>query len=519
MILHCALVHGAEAWKQVLIQCGVPLSEGHGAVFDPVRASVLAVDGRLSREDAEGLRDVLARGGAVIGAAADIAPAIGMPTRKSHVRYLVDERRDRWCDLLDLDGQCVIPREANVLRTDQGDAAIFAGEVGGGWAVLLPFDFQKVWEGFAKRYRQFPSHADRQPFELVSSVSRADLTFLIGKALEFLHHRRGLPYARLWPFPGEAPGVFAVRLDSDKASRGDIEDFIRCSRESGAPFTWFVDTGSHGTYLDVFRGLQDQEIGIHCHRHVVYRSVDDFRTDIRLARAHLAKEGIQPKGYAAPFGEWTAELGEAIDDSQLAYSSEFTLGYDGFPFSYRSKTKRYATPQIPVHPISTGALRRAGYPPKRMVAYYASVIRRKMARQEPVFLLDHPVHRNHRVIAEVVTEAVRRGAIPVRFLDYLRWWQRREDALKGISLTWDGKRVCSSTRESDLVDPPVRLRVTTPTGGSFLSIGGESEPGNDGKYPTDDDSFSIEDARRSREFDLRTAFGVTATLFLRRLRQ
>ncbi len=519
MILQCALVYGAEAWKQVLEQCGVPLSEGHGTAIDTDRASVLVVDGQLSREDGEAVRGLLARGGAVIGSAGDLAPVLGMSTRSTRVRYLVDDRSDRWCDLLDLETQCEVPREANMLRTDQGNAAVFAGPIGGGWAVLFPFDLQKVWERFSKAYRQFPSQFDRQPFELVSSVSRADLTFLVGKALEFLHHRRNLPFARLWPFPGGAPSVLAVRLDTDKSTRGQIEDFVRCSRASGAPFTWFVDTGSHSHFLDVFRDLQDQEIGIHCYRHVVYRSVDDYRTDIRLARTLLAKQGLQPIGYAAPFGEWTTELGEAIDDSHMLYSSEFTLGYDGFPFSYRSKSKRYSTPQIPVHPVSTGALRRAGYSPQRMVRYYSSVIIRKMFRREPLFLLDHPVHRNHEVIGEVVKDAMHRGAVPVRFEEYLRWWQKREKILRTISMTWNENAFSSTLRQPEVADPSVLMRVTTDAGGMFLPIGVRAEPRSDDRSPSPEDSFSIEDVRRSREFDLRTAFGIATTMCLRRLRQ
>ena len=519
MILQCALVYGAEAWKQVLEQCGVPLSVSHGTAIEPDQASVLVVDGHLSREDGDAIRGLLSRGGAVIGSAGDLAPVLGMTTRREHIRYLVDERTDRWCDLLDLELTCDIPREANVLRTDRGNAALFAGPVGGGWAVLLPFDLQKVWEAFSKTYRQFASRFDRQPFELVSSVSRADLTVLVGKALEFLHHRRSLPYARLWPFPGEAPAVIAVRLDTDKSTRSQIEDFVRCSRKSGAPFTWFVDTGSHTHFLDVFRNFQDQEIGIHCYRHVMYSSVDDYRTDIRLARTLLAREGIKPTGYAAPFGEWTTELGEAIDDSDLPYSSEFTLGYDGFPFSYRSKSKRYATPQVPVHPISTGALRRAGYSPQRMVRYYGAVIKRKMARSEPLFLLDHPVHRNHDVMGEVVADAMHRGALPVRFGEYLRWWKVRGTILRTLSMTWNENALASTLRQPELADPSVLIKMTTVDGDAFLPIGTHAVPHPNDRTVPPESAFPIEDFRRSREFDLRTAFGVATTMCLRRLRQ
>ncbi len=519
MNLRCALVYGAEAWKQVLKQCGVPTIEGHGTAIDTDHASVLVVDGRLSREDGNEVRDVLARGGAVLGSAADVAPAIGMETRRAYLRYVLDDRDDRWCDLLDLETWGDIPREANLLKTDTGNAAVFAGRVMAGWAVLLPFNLQKLWETFSKSYRQFPARYDRQPFELVSTVPRAELAALVNRAIEHLHHCRDLPYARLWPFPGEAPSVLAVRLDTDKATRADIDAFVRCSRTSGVPFTWFVDTGSHEHFLDAFRGLDDQEIGIHCHRHVVYRSVDDYRTDIRLARTQLAKQGITANGYAAPFGEWTTELGEAIDDSQLLYSSEFTLGYDGFPFAYRSGSKHYATPQIPVHPVSTGALRRAGYSRDRMTQYYCAVATRKFVRQEPVVLFDHPVHGNAPVIGEVAREVLRRGAVPVRFSDYLEWWKKREAVRETLTLEWEDNRIVSALRDGQHHEPSVLLRITTPSS-AWFSRPGELTARGDARIPDRHvNGFFTDDLRRSREFDLRTAFGVCTTMVLRRIHQ
>jgi len=519
MRLQCAQVYGSEAWRQVLLQCGVPMTVGHGAGIGASHASVLIVDGRLSKEDGEEVHEYLLRGGAVIGSASDLAPAIGMTVRRAYVRYLIDDRDVRWCDLLDLETHCDIPREANILRTEQGVASVFAGAIGGGWAVLLPFDLQHVWEQYARSYRQFPSRYDRLPFELVSSVPRADLTMLVGKALEFLHHRQGLPYARLWPFPGGAPSVFGVRLDTDKANRTEIDDYVNCSRTTGVPFTWFVDTGSHAGFLDCFVAMGDQEIGVHCQRHVVYRSVDDFRTDIRLARTRLQRIGLQPTAYAAPFGEWSTELGEAIDDSQLAYSSEFTLGYDGLPFVYRTRFKGYLTPQIPVHPVSTGALRRAGYTRDRMVSYYSSVLRRKLARQEPCLLFDHPVHRNHEVVKNVVINARAHGVLPMRLGDYARWWQTRNAVLDALSLDWDHGTLTSSCPDPGVIDPSVFLRVTTPTGSSLQPIGSRFTVGNLGERQQVDDAFSLDDIRRSREFDLRTAFGIATMMLQRRLRQ
>ncbi len=518
MNLRCALVHGSETWKQVLLQCGIPSIEGHRTSIDIAGASVIVVDGRLSTEDAKAVLAFLEHGGSVIGYAGNLAPAIGMSTRKAYVRYLVDERADRWCDLLDLDSDCQIPREANMLKTDQGTPAVFAGDLGGGHVVLLPFDLRAMWERLSYRYRNFPSRCDRQPFELVSTVNRAECTYLIGKAIEFLHHSCNVPHVRLWPFPGGAPSVLGLRLDTDKGRREDITAFAKCSDELHVPFTWFVDTGSHEGFLEVFSELPGQEIGIHCDRHVLYESVDDYRTDIRLARAKLARHNIHPVGYAAPFGEWTEELGVAIDDSRLLYSSEFSLGYDGFPFLYRTNSRQYVTPQVPVHPISTGALRRAGYTAERMVRYYASVVGRKICREEPVFLLDHPVHRNHEVMREVLREGLRRGAVPVRMGGYLEWWRRRATVLRHLSLSWEAGALTSCIDEVADPESSMRLRITTPAGSSMQPIGGTVAIHAGSRRSSPDAVPDLDDLRRAREFDLRTSFGVAFIRVLRRFK-
>jgi peptidoglycan/xylan/chitin deacetylase (PgdA/CDA1 family) len=323
---------------------------------------------------------------------------------------------------------------------------------------------------------------------------------------------------RLWPFPGEAPNVFGLRLDTDACSKEDIRRFADCSRALRVPFTWFVDTGSHDGFLDAFAEMKDQEVGIHCYRHVLYNSVDDYRTDIRLARAKLVQHDILPVGYAAPFGEWSEELGVAIDDSRLLYSSEFSLGYDGFPFLYRTNSKQYATPQVPVHPVSTGALRRAGYTRERMVRYYASVLRRRIGREEPLFLFDHPVHKNHEVMQEVITDALSHGAVPMRMGEYLEWWRRREAVLRHLSLSWEGGALTSQVDNTVGSEPTMLLKITTPAGGSLQPIGGTVRLHAGSKHSAQNFVPDLDDLRRAREFDLRTAFGVAFIRALRRLK-
>ncbi|HEX9005645.1 MAG TPA: polysaccharide deacetylase family protein, partial [Bacteroidota bacterium] len=367
-------------------------------------------------------------------------------------------------------------------------------------------DPRDLWQQGSARTRLFPSRYERAPYELVAAAGRADLLRLIHCALEYLHHLRALPYARLWPFPDAVPSVLAFRLDTDRASRSRIDAFAQLSSDLGIPFTWFIDTASHDGWLERFAAMQGQEIGVHCYRHRSFTAPEGYITDIHEARRRLNAVGLAVEAYAAPFGIWNPALGEALEGLEVPYSSEFGIGYDTLPFYPEIPGRRYSTLQVPVHPISPGALRRVGYSPGKMEAYYADLLVRKIARAQPLFLYDHPIHGYAELGRTVLAEALRAGARPVTLGGFARWWRRRAAVLH--------------VGDKAIAADGLSLHLSTPGGESFVPLvprEGQS-PAPQGEGPTRSRALfhAPEGIRDTREFDLRTTIGAAFQAMSRR---
>jgi hypothetical protein len=153
-----------------------------------------------------------------------------------------------------------------------------------------------------------------------------------------------------------------------------------------------------------------------------------------------------------------------------------------------------------------------------MVRYYTSVVARKIGREEPVFLLDHPVHRNHEVMQEVIREGLRHGAVPVRIGEYLEWWRKRATVLRHLSLSWEAGALTSCVDDAADTGSTMRLRITTPAGSSMQPIGGTVPIHAGARRSIPDAVPDLDDLRRAREFDLRTSFGVAFIRVLRRFK-
>ena len=312
MNLRCAIVECASSWVALLSQEGVPWVRANFETLEPEDVSVLIVDRRLQGAEQERVKAYLAGGGAVLGAARFLSSATHMPTRREYVRYLTDDREDPWIELLDVSQVCDIPKEAGVLRTQDNVFGVFAGEVGGGAAILLPFDVSDLWLKEGATNRKFPSPFERLPYERVAVASRSELHRLVHHSLQFLHLHRSVPYVRLRPYPGDTLAMAAFRLDTDRASRRQIAAFYELSQSLSIPFTWFLDTYSHESWLGEFASMQGQEIGVHCYAHKTHKTLADARNDIERAQKLLRDAGIAIGGYAAPYGIWSTTLGETL---------------------------------------------------------------------------------------------------------------------------------------------------------------------------------------------------------------
>ena len=283
-------------------------------------------------------------------------------------------------------------------------------------------------------------------------------------------HFRGLPLIHLWQFPGDATALFGFRVDTDFASKQDVQTLHDLCRRYNIPASWFVETASAANWIGQYAQMEQQEIGFHCYRHRISKSVEKNLADFQKGLDILASVDIHPQGYAAPFGEWHPALNQALEQTGFVYSSEFAQSYDNLPYYPISKNKVSTVLQIPIHPVSTGRLRWARHSESQILDYYRNIINEKNTIYEPIFLYYHPGGKNLSVF-EAIFKAVRKRNIPVIALkDYAKWWQKR--AKFRWQAVWKNKRLLVN---ADHPDGKIWYCVDFPTGktGLFSSLTSE----------------------------------------------
>jgi peptidoglycan/xylan/chitin deacetylase (PgdA/CDA1 family) len=418
--------------------------------------------------------------------------------------------------MLDLDMDCCIPREANLLRTDTNAHALFAGELSAGYAVLLPFDVEAALADARIVRKSFYSTRDRLPFERVSLVSKGEVRHLLRWAFDHLHRVQGLPYLHLWYYPGGTQSLFSFRVDTDGGSRAEIDTLYHVARTCEVPVSWFLDVKSHEPWLEHFRSFAGHEFGVHCFEHRTFTRYEENLRNISAAERRMKAAGLAPEGFAAPFGMWNAGLGRALRSSGFAYSSEFGFACDTLPLHPVWEGVRVGPLQVPIHPVSIGNLRQAGYTDRQMMDYYRRVIDEKICRAEPLFFYHHPTHRCWKVVEWIFTYVREQGIPNATFGRYARWWNARDAATTEFSVDGDVVgAVCGGEEDR----PDVFVRVVSPGGKDLLTRCDSALDLRLLPLTLAEPCAPVpEDIRRIREADPRAALANLYTSFLRKFR-
>ena len=518
MKIRIGLLAPSTAWTQLCEQEGIPC--GTVDVSSSATAeeySILVVNRALGPKDREAVEQYLRDGGGVIGYTLYLQHVAGVEGTEQDVRYLVAEGDTIFpsVHLLDLGVHGWIPHGANALRTDLHTMAVRAGSLGSGFAVVLPFDVDVVFHDGRAVNKNFYFTLDRLPSERVSMVAKGELRHLVHCAFEYLHHVRGMPYAHLWYFPNNFRNVFAFRIDSDGSSREEMDTLYQIGHDHNVAMTWFLDVKSHETWLDHFRYFVDQEIGLHCYEHQTYPTLEWNLKNITRGLHEMQQVGLQPLGFAAPFGIWNPELGKAIDEVGFQYSSEFSYACDTLPLLPESGGTKFKTLQVPVHPICIGSLMRAGYSDARMREYFTMVAAQKFSRHEPLFFYHHPSHRHWNVV-EGIFSLAGEGVEIMTLGAYAEWWKRRIAVRYAADVEGEVVRIHDS---GSPFPGDVWLRVTNTRREEVILPAGESIA-----------LFSLRwtapvvpapppaDIRRIREFDPRKMLGELYDSLVRKLR-
>ncbi len=430
MKLCIGLLAASPQWEQLLLQEGVSWNHANLLADDLNSAfSALVINRELSREEAEAVQSYLRGGGGILGYAGHLA-GIGVRSRLAPIQYLVGDSDPHFdIHILDAAVEGSIANEATMMRTQNNEFAVFAGELGGGVGVILPVDVERLMDGERSVVKNFYSYRERLPAEHVSLVSKGEVRHLVVQGLRYLHQARSMLYAHLWYFPDGHRNVFAFRIDTDAGIREDIDRLYSLARGYDIRMTWFLDVQSHEGWLHHFSSMAAQEMGVHCYEHRVFGQTGLNDANFQKARRLMESIGLLPAGLAMPFGSWNHDIAGTIDRLGMSYSSEFSFAYDTLPSYPVVHGRKVNTVQIPIHPICVGSLRRVAYSETMMREYLFMKVVEKLGREEPLFFYHHPSDQNTSVV-ESLFEQVRGEKISnTTFTEYASWWKIREEVL------------------------------------------------------------------------------------------
>lgn len=254
-----------------------------------------------------------------------------------------------------------------------------------------------------------------------------------------------------YPYPYRS--AFNFRFDHDSCVPGDFAAALRATSGNEGCFTHFISGAGFAEHLGVLRSLSGCDVGSHGYWHHTYADAQSNLRNIRRGVALLEAAGLQPYGFAAPHGRYTAGLHQALVELQMPYSSEFAVAYDELPLFVDCS----GLLQVPVHPVCLGLLleeasRRYPGDAKRQQAaagaferHLAEFARAQYAQGEPIFVYGHPDHRLGRwpqVIRGTLSVIGQFASLWKTSLgEFSRWWRARANVQLCVTAEANGFRI------------------------------------------------------------------------------
>ncbi|MDO8549166.1 MAG: polysaccharide deacetylase family protein, partial [Ignavibacteria bacterium] len=434
-------------WDCILEQIGLPFSEIEWKTNFLQEYAVIIVNSVLTEEEIRSVLNYVESGGSLL-IEADFVRGV-LKTKKVYIKYLFSREKifGYHFPLIDLYRNCTVTTKANVFNNQEGVPVVSSFMLGLGNIIVIPDNFLSAIFDTRVLRKNFYSSIKKLPSERVSKVSKGSIYHFIRAALERLYHLRDLPFISLWNFPGSSKNIFAFRIDTDFSSKDQVNLLYKTLRDNNIKGTWFVETQSAEDWIGMYSSFNDQEIGVHCYRHRVFKSYkknyNNFKTGIEV----LNKASIFPKGIASPFGEWNESFSKAAEDIGFEYTSEFSYTYDNLPHfsNYENGLKNII--QVPVHPISFGRLFQAGYNDNEMYNYFVDVINNKIALCEPVIVYTHPQEKRYEILKRIFNFVDEMNLSKYTFNEYSTWWKERSKIKYSASFINNELRTETETKD------------------------------------------------------------------------
>ncbi len=409
-------------WEIILKQIGVSFTQfslPNEISLDEF--SVIIITELHTLKENETIKEFLNAGGAVLFSDSAIVDGISYKTRK--IRYLSSKESTPYSlvGLVDIHSTIKIPNSKDMKIVDSG-LNIFSSDFGTN--LILPFNINELILNCNSIRKKFNANRKELPSEIVAEVSKGKLRKIIEISLEYLHHKRDLPFVHLWQQPYIAKNLFIFRLDTDFCSKQDADEMYEICKKNNISATWFLDTDSEER-MNNYSLMDNQEMAIHCDNHYVYDNLEKNYNNISKADIKLKNCGIKAIGFAAPFGDWNSFLDKALQKRELKYSSEFALDYDDLPFFPYCNNELSNVLQIPIHPISLGRLHRSHFSEDEMLQYYLELIKRKSEIGEPIIIYHHPHHKHLTVLDKIFQFVNSNNFGNMSMKEFYKWWEKR----------------------------------------------------------------------------------------------
>ncbi|MDO9578208.1 MAG: polysaccharide deacetylase family protein, partial [Candidatus Cloacimonadales bacterium] len=457
MRLKIGLATMQPAWKLILQQEGMDFE--FVDLNDPVMIddySLLLINKPLDLVKRGNLNAFLMSGGAAIICAPVFAEMYHHKLHSTHRKFCLPSSDSIFADLglIDfytrfnwIDSKKVKDLDANLKIQYQ--------KMGNGFVLILPFNVNSLISNTQSRRKKFPFDRKELPSEIVAKVSKGKIREIVFRCLQFLHDQRKIPLVQKWRFPNDWRNFFMFRVDTDFCTAEQATALYELCKKHKIRGTWFVDTVSQETLQQVYAKMPDQEIALHCRRHLVFPDYKTNKENIENGLSDLKEAGITVSGFAAPFGDWNENLARVLSEKGFKYSTEFTLDYDDLPFFPIVNNKAASVLQIPIHPMSTGRMHRSHFSKEEKWNYYKVYMDNCLLTGNPIFLYHHPSHGNLDIFDKIFRYVNLKQINSLTYQEYADWWQKKID-LK-IELNYDKNEISS---EFEKVPDNIQLRIS-----------------------------------------------------------
>jgi len=237
------------------------------------------------------------------------------------------------------------------------------------------------------------------------------------------------------PIAGKIPLLF--RIDTDFSDKKTTIETYRKNIKSDVVFSWFVHCNVFENSAELFDADTNDEFALHCFSHKVKPANENLRKGINL----LKKFGKNPLGYCAPYGVRNKNADIFLKNNfGFEYSSDFSFASDSLAF-FVEETGLW---QIPVFPLCIGSFNGLNCGENDIIEVFERYFERQTKYGIPFVLYDHPNHKRFDLLNKIFEKAGEYPVLPMTFIDYCRFLQKRKESEIEIDIDDSGKVISNS---------------------------------------------------------------------------